>query len=99
MPLGGNISNNSKFKILTKDLALSRSCGLQPNSAQPLKTTRKCPKSNPVQGEFEGAAPRPLNIGGLGGQPPDPGSHKAIDPEFGIAAISATSMNPLKSLL
>jgi hypothetical protein len=34
-----------------------------------------------------GAALRPLNIGGLGGQPPDLDSHEAIDPEFGIAAL------------
>jgi hypothetical protein len=64
------LTRNYKFKILTKDLALSRSCGLQSNSAQPLKTTRKCPKSNPVQGELEGAAPRPLNILGVWGVNP-----------------------------
>jgi antitoxin ParD1/3/4 len=41
-----------------------------------------------VQGEFEGAALRPLNIRGVwGGQPPDLGSHEAIDPKFRIAKV------------
>jgi hypothetical protein len=60
-------------------------------------TLRLAP-TNPVQGEFVRAAsphgdgggtPPSQYLGGLGGQPPDPGSHEAIDPKFGIAVADS----------
>jgi hypothetical protein len=76
--------SNSKFKILTGDLALSRSCecarvallwreglalhGLQSNSVTSIKTTRQLSKIDPYVGGLEGGV-TPSNRG-LGGDPP-----------------------------
>jgi hypothetical protein len=83
-PAGVQVTDdsNSKFKILTVDLPLSRSCGLQPSSAKSIKTTRQLSKIDPHVGGLEGgvtptgfysrpqvAAPA-LSNRGLGGDSP-----------------------------
>jgi hypothetical protein len=40
-----------------------------------------------------GGTPPSQYFGGLGGEPPDPGSHKAIDPKVGISEAIAEN-NP-----
>jgi hypothetical protein len=75
------LNNNSKSTILI----YQNSVVAQLRPLTQLNTTNKDNAAklaiDPYAGEFEGRRIRPSILGGLGGQPPDPGSPHTINPK------------------